>query len=85
MYPRDRGARLNSVERSVRASSAFDWRGDRFDEAEALDNRRLLYHIMTSQGFTNDLEEWWHFDFGGQFWGKISGKRSIYSGRESVA
>jgi D-alanyl-D-alanine dipeptidase len=54
------------------------------DEAEALDNRRLLYHIMTSQGFTNYLEEWWHFDFGDQFWGKISGKRSVYSGRESV-
>ncbi len=53
-------------------------------EAQALANRRLLYHIMTRQGFTSYREEWWHFDFGDQFWGRISGNPSIYSGRESV-
>jgi len=31
-------------------------------------NRRLLYHIMTSVGFSNYPYEWWHFDYGNQFW-----------------
>ena len=51
-------------------------------EREALTNRRFLYHVMTQQGFTNYREEWWHFDFGDQFWGQITGKPSIYSARE---
>lgn len=41
-------------------------------------NRRLLYTIMTRAGFTNYPEEWWHFDFGNQFWGMISGQPAIY-------
>lgn len=36
------------------------------------ENRRLLYTIMTSVGFTNYPEEWWHFDFGNQFWASLS-------------
>lgn len=34
----------------------------------ARDNRRLLYHSMLAQGFTNLPSEWWHFDFGDQLW-----------------
>lgn len=41
-------------------------------------NRRLLYTIMTKVGFTNYFEEWWHFDFGNQFWGKVTGQPAIY-------
>jgi len=41
-------------------------------------NRRLLYNIMTSIGFTNNPNEWWHYDFGNQFWAKIRGKKAIY-------
>lgn len=44
-----------------------------------LHNRRLLYHAMTSVGFTNYPEEWWHYDFGNQFWSKISNKLAFYS------
>lgn len=43
------------------------------------DNRRLLYTVMTEGGFTNYPEEWWHYDFGDQFWAKISGNTAIYS------
>lgn len=45
-------------------------KGERLDEKgiEALRNRRLLYHIMTSVGFTNYIDEWWHFDYGNQNW-----------------
>lgn len=41
-------------------------------EKNILHNRRFLYQIMTEIGFTNYHEEWWHFDYGNQFWGKIS-------------
>jgi D-alanyl-D-alanine dipeptidase len=43
-------------------------------------NRLLLYKIMTSSGFTNYPEEWWHYDFGNQFWAHISGTNAIYGG-----
>jgi D-alanyl-D-alanine dipeptidase len=35
-------------------------------------NRRLLFHAMTSAGFTNYLGEWWHFDYGNQRWANVS-------------
>lgn len=34
----------------------------------ARDNRRLLYHSMINAGFSNYVEEWWHFDYGNQNW-----------------
>jgi D-alanyl-D-alanine dipeptidase len=37
-------------------------------ELEALENRRLLYHTLTEAGFTNYPDEWWHFDYGNQWW-----------------
>ncbi|MCG8513010.1 MAG: M15 family metallopeptidase [Halanaerobiales bacterium] len=38
------------------------------EEKEILDNRRLLYHLMSRAGFTNYPLEWWHYDFGNQNW-----------------
>ncbi len=37
------------------------------------ENRRLLYNVMTQVGFTNYIEEWWHFDYGNQNWAYIKG------------
>ncbi len=37
-------------------------------EQRACENRRLLYGIMTNAGFTNYIDEWWHFDYGNQNW-----------------
>lgn len=37
-------------------------------QSEALRNRRLLYWAMTEAGFANYPFEWWHFDWGTQFW-----------------
>ena len=34
----------------------------------AQQHRRLLYHIMISQGFANLSTEWWHFDYGNALW-----------------
>ena len=42
------------------------------EEYVALRNRRLLFHVMTACGFTNYPQEWWHYDYGNQFWGCIS-------------
>lgn len=47
------------------------------------DNRRLLYAIMIEAGFTNYPEEWWHFDYGDQFWASISGaQNALYTNVE---
>lgn len=51
------------------------------EEREALENRRLLYHIMTSVGFTNYIDEWWHYDYGNQNWAWVSGREYAVYGR----
>ena len=47
-------------------------------------NRRLLYHTMCSNGFTNYPAEWWHYDFGDSFWSFYTGKNAIYTSRFEV-
>lgn len=44
------------------------------NEKKILENRRLLFNIMTNQGFTNFPEEWWHYDYGNQNWIYFSGE-----------
>ncbi|MCS3917463.1 D-alanyl-D-alanine dipeptidase [Caldanaerobacter subterraneus subsp. tengcongensis MB4] len=51
------------------------------EEREALENRRLLFNIMTSVGFTNYLDEWWHYDYGNQNWAWVSKKEYALYGR----
>ena len=47
------------------------------------DHRRLLYNMMVSVGFTNDTDEWWHFDYGNQNWAWQSGAdHAIYGAIE---
>jgi zinc D-Ala-D-Ala dipeptidase len=43
-----------------------------------LKNRRLLFNTMIEKGFTNYPMEWWHYDYGNQFWAKIKGVNAIY-------
>ncbi|MEC9484229.1 MAG: M15 family metallopeptidase [Halomonas sp.] len=40
---------------------------------QARDHRRLLFHAMHAQGFTNLPSEWWHYDFGDQLWAHYGG------------
>ena len=35
---------------------------------------------MSAQGFTAYHEEWWHFDYGDQFWGLATGRAACYAG-----
>lgn len=41
-------------------------------------NRKFLHSIMIIAGFTNYPEEWWHYDYGNQFWGHILKRPAIY-------
>jgi D-alanyl-D-alanine dipeptidase len=41
-------------------------------------NRRLLHNILNSVGFTSYHEEWFHFDFGNQWWAKATNRTAIY-------
>lgn len=43
-------------------------------EEEILKNRRLLFHLMDLEGFTNYPEEWWHFDYKNQSWAWMKGE-----------
>jgi D-alanyl-D-alanine dipeptidase len=49
---------------------------------EPRERRRQLFWAMADQGFTAYVEEWWHFDFGDQFWGAISGQGARYGPTE---
>ena len=44
------------------------------------ENRRLLYNVMTSSGFTNLPSEFWHYDYGDIFWAYYTGEDAIYHG-----
>lgn len=35
---------------------------------KAMKNRLLLYNVMTSVGFSNYSQEWWHYSFGDNGW-----------------
>ncbi len=37
-------------------------------EHTILENRRFLYQLLSDVGFTNYHQEWWHFDYGNQWW-----------------
>jgi D-alanyl-D-alanine dipeptidase len=70
---------------STRALEVCIENGELLNEEEqaGLHNRRVLYHAMTTSGFTNYREEWWHYDYGDQFWAAASGSdRAFYGGIE---
>lgn len=48
------------------------------EEINYLDNRRLLFNCITSVGFTNYYDEWWHYNYGNKPWAEITGKDAIY-------
>lgn len=47
-------------------------------EEMILNNRRMLYNIMTEVGFVNYPHEWWHYDYGDQVWAYVSDKDSAF-------
>lgn len=51
-----------------------------FSDEEARANRRLLFWLMTAEGFTGHPDEWWHFSWGDQMWAKLSGADAAHYG-----
>jgi len=49
-------------------------------EQHILENRRLLYHLMTEVGFSNYYQEWWHFDYGNPWWAQNKEKEAAIYG-----
>lgn len=47
---------------------------------EVRQNRRLLYNVMTTTGFTNLPSEWWHYDLGTKFWAYFKNTNALYKG-----
>lgn len=52
-------------------------------ELKIRDNRRMLYHAMLEAGFTNFPVEWWHFDYGNQYWAAFKGEKKAKFGKKS--
>lgn len=51
------------------------------EEQRIRDNRRLLYHVLTSVGLTNYPEEWWHYCYGDNMNAVLTNKPyAIYGG-----
>ena len=51
-----------------------------FSDDEARANRRLLYWLMTEEGFGNHPDEWWHYCWGDQMWAKLTGRDAAVYG-----
>ncbi len=51
-----------------------------FSNEEARANRRLLYWLMSEAGFANHPDEWWHYCYGDQMWGKLTGAPAAFYG-----
>lgn len=67
-------------ESSTRYFEAKLEQGDKLspEEIRYLNNRRFLFHLMTETGFTNYPFEWWHYDYGNQFWGSVTNNIACY-------
>lgn len=46
----------------------------------ALQNRRILYNCMTTAGFSNYSEEWWHYDYGNISWARRTNVENVIYG-----
>lgn len=79
---------LNELGKELNMGTAFDSFADEaytdyfeiHEIQEIKNNRRLLYNVMVHSGFTNLPSEWWHYDYGDQFWAYYSNQPAIYKG-----
>lgn len=77
----ENGEELNmGTEFDAFSASAYTAYYEDGTDIEVRDNRRILYHAMTSAGFTNLPSEWWHFDYGDRFWAHYHKQPAIYRG-----
>lgn len=69
----DRRAKTRAFETCIEKGEPL-----REEEQIVLYNRRVLYHTMVTSGFTNYCEEWWHYDYGNQFWAAVTANTAFY-------
>jgi len=80
----DMGSPFDDISERAR-TDFYEATAESEDAIVARNNRRLLYHIMTSVGFTNYAEEWWHFDYGNQNWAWVSEQpNALYTSTKPV-
>lgn len=67
----------------------LDGEGDRFANAptfkpglpkEIAEGREILFRAMTSAGFTNCRDEWWHYSYGDAAWAVRTGAKECFYG-----
>ncbi len=68
----DHAGRLLNMGTAFDENSPLSWtsalESAEYIHPEVISNRRMLYHVLTSVGFTNLPSEWWHYDYGDQLW-----------------
>ncbi len=72
-------AHFESRNKSSQTSSIVTDKNEKLDSSsniEAKRNRRLLYWVMTEEGFLNYRNEWWHFDYGDLPWVQNNGEKT---------
>lgn len=47
--------------------------------------RRLLFGVMSGEGFAVDAQEWWHFEYGTVRWAAVCGEPVLYGGVTTVS
>lgn len=47
-------------------------------EQTALENRRILFHLLIAVGFVNFRIEWWHYSYGDRAWSAQTGNTPLY-------
>lgn len=50
------------------------------DEQRFIQNRHRLLDVMQKSGFANYQGEWWHFDYGDQWWARANGQEKAFYG-----
>ncbi|ATP41155.1 D-alanyl-D-alanine dipeptidase [Solibacillus sp. R5-41] len=75
--PLDLGTAFDETN-SKSATAYFETNAD--ENPEAFKNRRLLFNCMTSAGFKNYSEEWWHYDFGNVTWARKAHEPAAFYG-----
>lgn len=75
----DMGSGLNDDEPEKNNTLYFERKEDLTEEEIiARDNRRLLFEIMSSVGFTNNPVDWFHWDYGNLQWAKVKNTTAFY-------
>jgi len=82
--PLNMGTGFDYFENEARTSffeeGNYEYSKDKLTFELIRNNRRLLFNVMVKSGFNNYPNEWWHYDYGNQFWAVQKKCISMFSG-----